>query len=278
MSRRWMRRVAWLVLPAELVVVVCLVAGAGLPLPVLLAAETAVAALVVAEGVALVRLRRGGMSWREAVGTLVPEPVLRLAGHELRLWHSMALWVRRRRHGVRAGDLAFGHAKGDAAMMYGLLFVCVVETVGMSLLLADWPAVHAVVLVLDVQTVLFLLGLRAAAVVRPHVLGNGVLRVRSGAHVDVAVPLDRIASVRRESLYTHVKADGELNLPVGSQTSITLSLTEPVNAPTLLGRPRPVRVIRLHADDPTALHTALTRPPLPSPAGPAPVSEDAPAH
>ncbi|WP_151771376.1 hypothetical protein [Streptomyces abyssomicinicus] len=199
---------------------------------------------------------------------LVPEPVLRLVGHELRLWQSMALWALRRRHGVREGDLAFGHARGDAAMMYGLLFVCVVETVGLSVLLADWPVAHAVVLVLDVQTVLFLLGLRAAAVVRPHVLGGGVLRVRSGAHVDVAIPLERIAAVRRQSLYSHGEAEGELNLPVGSQTSLTVELTEPVNAPRLLGAERAVHVIRFHADDADALHTALVEAlrPLPDPA------------
>jgi hypothetical protein len=265
MSRRWLRRAAWLVLPAELVAVVCLVAGVRVPMPLLTAAEAAVVALVLAEGVALLRLRRRGMSWRQALGELVPEPVLRLAGHELRLWHSMALWVRRKRHGVREGHLAFGHSQGDAAMTYGLLFVCVVETVGLSLLLADRPAVHAVVLVLDVQTVLFLLGLRAAAVVRPHVLGGGVLRVRSGAHVDVAIPLDRIAAVRRQSRYSHEKTEGELNLPVGSQTSLVVELTEPVNAPRLLGAARAVRVVRLHADDPAALHSALVAALRPAP-------------
>jgi hypothetical protein len=221
------------------------------------AAEIAVAALVAAEAVALLRLRRAGLSWRQAAGGLVPEPVLRLAGHELLLWHSLVLWVRRARHGVREGDLAFGHARGDAAMMYGLLFVCLVETVGLSVLLADWPTAHAVVLVLDLQTVLLLLGLRAAAVVRPHVLGGGVLRVRSGAHLDLAIPLERIASVRRRSAYSHAETEGELNLPVGSQTSIVLELTEAVQAPRLLGAVRAVRVVRFHADEPDVLYAAL---------------------
>jgi hypothetical protein len=142
--------------------------------------------------------------------------------------------------------------------MYGFAFVCVVETVGMSFLLADRPVVHAVFLALDVYTVLFLLGLHAASVTRPHILADGVLRVRQAAHVDIRVPLGRIASVRRETLFTHTKADGELNLAVGSQTSVTIELTEPVEVPRLLGTPRTVRLIRLHADDPKALYEAVT--------------------
>ncbi|MFI2199728.1 hypothetical protein ACH47Z_02860 [Streptomyces sp. NPDC020192] len=49
-------------------------------------------------------------------------------------------------------------------------------------------------------------------------------------------------------------------LAVGSQTSVTLELTEPVPHLTLLGHRRDVRVVRLHADDPGGLVQALTRP------------------
>lgn len=159
--------------------------------------------------------------------------------------------------------------------MYGFAFVCLVETVGMSYLLADRPLVHTVVLVLDVYTVLFVLGLHAASVTRPHTLTGGVLRLRQAAHVDVSVPLDRVAAVRQELRFSHEKAEGELNLAVGSQTSVTVELTEPVDVPRLLGASRPVRLIRFHADDPRALYravdAALTRvrtAPSPSPGPP----------
>ncbi|MFD4560942.1 hypothetical protein ACFWP5_42615 [Streptomyces sp. NPDC058469] len=131
-------------------------------------------------------------------------------------------------------------------------------TVALSFLLARWPVAHAVFLVVDVYTVLFVLGMHAA-VTQPHVLAGGVLRVRQAARVDIRVPVGLIASVRRESLFTHTKKDGELNLPIGSQTSLTLELTEPVNAPKLLGTPRLVRVIKLHADDPKSLYDAVIR-------------------
>ncbi|MFF7436549.1 hypothetical protein [Streptomyces sp. NPDC008122] len=272
--RRLLRGVAYAALPGELVLFVCLLAGVRIPGGVLLAGELLVLGVLAAEGFAWVRLRRRGLSPREALGELVPRPVLRLVGHELRLMAGLGRWVARRPHGVAGADGVFPHARDQAAMMYGFAFVTVVETVGMSFLLGEWPVLHAVFLVLDVYTVLFVLGLHAASVTRPHTLTGTVLRLRRHAHVDVRVPLDRIAAVRRELVFSHEKAEGELNLAVGSQTSVTIELTEPVDAPRLLGAPRPVRLIRLHADEPKALYDALTRVrtgPSPSP-GPLPTA------
>ncbi|WOX24679.1 hypothetical protein [Streptomyces solicathayae] len=254
-----LRGVAYTALPAEIVLVVLFVAGVRVPEFVVVVAEGVVLGLFVAEVAAYATLRRRGLSRQEAAGVLVPEAVLRLIGHELRLMASLGLWVMRRRVGVGAAARAFSHARDQAALMYGFAFVCLVETVGMSYLLADLPVVHAVVLVLDVYTVMFVLGLHAASVTRPHVLSDDSLRLRQGAHVDVRVPLGLIASVRHESLFTHDKADGELDLAVGSQTSVTVELSEAVNAPRFLGGPRAVRILRFHADEPRELVRALTQ-------------------
>ncbi|MFD3995356.1 hypothetical protein [Streptomyces sp. NPDC058583] len=255
---RVLRLFAYVLLPAEVVLAVLLVGGVRIPAAVWAGAELLVVALVLAEGLSYLRLRRRGFSWREAVAELVPEAVLRIMAHELRIMASLGRWVARRPHGVEGVGGVFPHARDQAALMYGFAFVCVVESVGMSYLLADWPVVHAVVLVLDVYTVLFILGLHAAAVTRPHTLTGDVLRLRQAAHVDVSVPLDRIASVRHELVFSHEKkAEGELNLAVGSQTSLTVELTEPVDAPRFFGAPRPVRLIRFHADDARALYREL---------------------
>jgi hypothetical protein len=145
-------------------------------------------------------------------------------------------------------------------MMAGFAFVCLVETFTMSVLLRDWPTVHAAVLFLDVYSVVIVVGLHAARTVRPHVLDGGALRVRHAAHVDLRIPLERIAAVRHELRTTHERAEGELNLPVGSQTSVTLELTDPVTHVTFLGRRREVEVVRLHADDARDLVQALRAP------------------
>lgn len=181
--------------------------------------------------------------------------------HELRLLASLWLWAARRTHGTAAGGSVFGYARGQGAMMFGLGFVCVVESVMMSLLLRDWPTAHHVVLVLDVYTVVIVVGLHAAAVVRPHVLdpAAGTLRIRRAVHVDVRIPLERIASVRRELRTTHESADGELDLAVGSQTSVTITLAGPVTHLSFFGRRREVGVVRCHADDPGAFVRAVER-------------------
>jgi hypothetical protein len=183
-----------------------------------------------------------------------------LVRHEVRLLVSLVLWVARRTHGTRSGR-AFGYASGQGAMMFGFGFVCLVETVGMSVLLRDWPTVHAVFLFLDVYGIVIVVALHASSVVRPHVLDpdDGSLRIRRYVHVDLRVPLEKIASVRRELRMTHERADGELDVEVGSQTTVTLELTEPVTHVTFLGRRRDVRVVRFHADDADGLVRALGR-------------------
>ncbi|MFD3514945.1 hypothetical protein [Streptomyces sp. NPDC058657] len=271
-----LRGIAYAALPAELVLLVCLLAGVRVPGTVLLAAEAVVLAVVVAEVCAFVTLRRRGLGAREAVAELVPEPVRRLVGHELRLWAALGRWAARRRHGVGPGDVAFGHARAQAALLYGFTFVCLVETVGLHVLLAGVPVVQMVFLVLDGYTVVLVLGLHAAAVTRPHVVtADGGLRVRAGAHVDLFLPAERIASLRYElRLNPGAEQDGLLELAVASQTSVTVELSEPVEAVSLLGRRRPVTTVRFHADDARGLVDAVRqgrKGPLPIPGPPASV-------
>ncbi|MCN9243560.1 hypothetical protein NGF19_22690 [Streptomyces sp. RY43-2] len=179
-----------------------------------------------------------------------------LLRHELRLLASIVLWAARRTHGTREGH-PFGYVRGQGALLLGLGFVCVVETVGLAVLLRPWPVAHAVMLALDVYAVLMVVGLHAASVTRPHVLTPTALRLRRATQVDLSIPLERIARVRRELRTTHERAEGVLDLPVGAQTSVTLELTEPVTHVPLFGRPRPVAVVRFHTDDADRFVAAL---------------------
>ncbi|MFD7709608.1 hypothetical protein ACFV6E_25910 [Streptomyces sp. NPDC059785] len=194
-----------------------------------------------------------------ALSKKTPGPVrtvVRLMGHELRLLASIGLWVARRTHGVRGGQ-GFGYARGQGAVMFGFGFVCALESACMAVLLRNHPAVHRVVLALDVYTLLMIVGIHAASVTRPHVLSDSTLRIRRAGHVDLRIPLDSVVAVRRELRSAHEPRNGELSLVVNAQTTVTLELDRPVRHLSFLGRPRDVRVIRFHADDPDALVRAV---------------------
>lgn len=174
---------------------------------------------------------------------------------------SLGLWVTRRSHGVGATDIAVGYARAQAPTAYGLVFVFVVETVGVSFMLAAYPAAHLVMLLLDLYTVCLVLGLHAAAVTRPHVVGSGELRVRRGARLDLRIPLDRISSARHDLRFPDANKSeaGVLDVAVASQTSITIELTRPVTAVSLLGRRTEVHTVRVHADEPKAAVAAIKK-------------------
>lgn len=247
------------------------------------AAELLMGVVFALQAAVLLRLyvaeRRRGLgrraALRAAVHTLVPVQLRRLTRHELLALHSLGLWALRRRHGVRDGDRAAAYTGPQTAMLFGLLFVAVVETVALAVLI-PWPVVHLVVLVLDVYTVVQLLGIQAACVTRPHVAGaDGSLRVRYGALLDVRIPAELIRQARVERrypahgkhLYVDAEAldgDGALDVVVGGQTTVCVELTEPVTFVRPLGKQAHARVLRFNADDPRALVTALT--PVPDPA------------
>ncbi|MGP3973359.1 hypothetical protein ACTWQF_04825 [Streptomyces sp. 8N114] len=259
--------------PGELVLMLCIAGGVRIAPAARVAVELAVLAVAVAAGVLLAldyrRHRSDGLGRRPAlhaaVADTVPTPVQRLTVHEIRLSTSFLRWVTRRRpHGLRerAGDIAVPYAPAQAALMYGLLFVSVIETVALAYLI-PWPVVHAVTLVVDLWGVYFVIALHASCVVRPHVIGaDGSLRLRYGALLDIRIPAQHIAAARVERRFPDarlaaVDADGGADLAVAGQTTVTVELTEPVGFVRAMGRPAQARTFRCYAEDPAAAVAAL---------------------
>ncbi|GAA0363139.1 hypothetical protein [Streptomyces blastmyceticus] len=172
--------------------------------------------------------------------------------YEARNWKGLALWAVRRRDGTGGASVqVFDYARAQASTVYALLFVCGVETVGMLFVTAALPVLHGVVLALDVYTVLLVLGAHAGCVARPHTVGPDGLRIRHGALLDVRIPAHLIASARRELRFPGGggSPEGVLDVPIASQTSLTVELTEPVVVARLFGRSEEVRTVRCHAED-----------------------------
>ena len=262
--------------PGELVLMLCLASGVGVPEGARRAVEAVLLAIVVAASVVFTadyrRHRRSGLppkpAAHAALADTVPTAVGKLTVHEFRLGTSFLRWVARRGpHGVRPGDVVVPYASGQMAVLYIFLFVSIIETVALALLI-PWPVVHAVTLILDLWGVYFVIALHASCVVRPHVIGaDGSLRLRYGALLDIRIPAGQVVSVQRERRYTNSKVgtidpdgtdpDGVADLPVASETTITVQLAEPLGYVRVLGRTAQARTFRFYADDPAAALDAL---------------------
>jgi len=108
-----------------------------------------------------------------------------------------------------------------------------------------------------------MLGLLASLHVYPHLVTDDGLRVRYGAHLDVAVPWDAVRSVsahRRDlpsqrSVQVDTSAGAVLHVVIASQTAVDVVLDEPLTVQLPRG-PVTVTQVRLHADDPRAVVAA----------------------
>ncbi|MFF5110286.1 hypothetical protein [Streptosporangium sp. NPDC000509] len=266
------RAALFAVIPMEMLFVILLVAGVPLPGPVIVVAELIVASMLVLEAVTAYRLfraeRRGGADRRAALRTtfhlLVPLPVRRLVGFELKGMVSAFLWITRRRDGVPPGATAAPYTREQTSVQLVLLSVLVVETVGIELLLRALGVPYGVrlaVLVADAYGVVYVLMIIAACVTRPHVVTTEELRVRYGMYFDLRVPRQLISSVRLSRNYNEsgmiTVADRRLSVVVSSQTNVVIELTEPVTVVRPLGGRAEATTIRFFTDTPEALLGAL---------------------
>lgn len=238
---------------------------AAVVLVALEAALALVAAGQLAGGIRWYRRQRAGGADREqalqdALRAVLPGPVAVVVRHELLLWSSLVLLARGRRQGVPDGAVAISY---DAALRpVGLLLVglSVVELVVLELVV-PWQRVRLVLLVLGAWTLLLVLGITAANIVRPHVVTAGRLRLRSGTFADVQIPLDRVATatVRRRdapSSKALLLDAGVLVIGVSGTTDADVDLIEPPVVQTSRGACT-AHAARFAADDPAAAVRAL---------------------
>lgn len=188
----------------------------------------------------------------------------RIAGFDAKGMTSIGLWLTRRRDGVPPGAVAFSYAREQSTMTMVLVAVMVVEAVAVELLLQAMGVtawIRVPVLVLDLYGVVFVLGMAAACVTRPHVVTGQELRIRHGAFFDLRIPRALVSSVRVTRSYnetgTVTVRDGRLAVAVSSQTNVVVHLSEPVTAVRPLGAEAEVSVVRFFADDPAAAVAAL---------------------
>lgn len=187
----------------------------------------------------------------------------RLVAAEFRSYGALAGWVLRRPD-VPPGALGFRYVGAVLPVLWGFIVVSALEVVIVHVVL-PWPTVRLVLDVLGVWGVLWMLGLTASLTVKPHLLDDAGIRIRNGVTTDVTVPWDAVAAVtvrrraREKSRAVQLDRDGGstvLNVVVGSQTTVDVTLRRPVVV-ALPSGPETVTAVRLHADDPQGLVSAV---------------------
>ncbi len=186
--------------------------------------------------------------------------------YEAAMWRGLYRWITRRPLDLAPGDVAFGHAGPVKPIFAVFIILSALEIPILDLIvsrLVPWPAVRYTALAAGIYGLIWMIGLLGALLTNPHIVGEAGIRVRNGTSVDVTIPWDAIASVRHRyrSLPSSRAVQVEeavLNLGTGSQTSVDVTLREPLALPLRKGPTPPVNEVRFYADDPKAL-VALAR-------------------
>lgn len=191
------------------------------------------------------------------------EPLLRPAVAELRMMSDLGRAILGRPH-VPAGARAFGYARGSWGFPAVMLVLSAVELAVVHVIV-PWPWLRWTLLALTVYGMLAIVAMTASRRARPHLLGDGTLRLRWGAATVLEVPLARLERV--EHRVDHASAalrseDGLVVLAQQRPANVRLLLSEPVPSLTLgaIGwRPThmPTREVRLAVDDPEAFVAEL---------------------
>jgi hypothetical protein len=169
------------------------------------------------------------------------------------LYYAFAAW--RRKPEVPPGMEAYStHQRAGTAVLFGsLAAISVVEAPLLHLLVMRWNVKAAWVLtVLSVYGAIWLVGMARAFVLRPVLVGNGELVIRSGLLWTLHAPLDRIASIHRGG------GASDLRLCPGGDPNVAMEFSEPMIAAGMFGRRRRVTRVALSIDDPPAFERALT--------------------
>jgi hypothetical protein len=191
----------------------------------------------------------------------------RAARFEAGTWRSLARWIGRR-PAVPPDATPFAYHLPLLAPMAVMSGLSLLEVVALDLLVPwPWTGLRLAVLALGVWGGVLALGMIAGVLVHPHLVTPDALRVRAGAGLDVHVPWDAVAGVRRVRREHHgIRAarvdDGVLSVGVANATTVAVTLTRPLTV-RLPSGPVQVTAVHLYADDAAGL-VAAVRPRLPA--------------
>lgn len=190
-------------------------------------------------------------SFLNAIGTVLPNPVVTLLRHEIGGLISVTL-LARRRNDVPDEATIIRYGATQKTFVVVMMLLGPIEIV-LAELLVPWLWLRIILFALGVYGILWLLGFYSGLQTRPHYIDRDRLVLRTGHLAAVSVDVGSIRGIRRES---HAKykgfvevADGVVAVPGMSGTALTVTLA-PHTLVRIQGRGKlPAREVRFDADD-----------------------------
>jgi hypothetical protein len=173
---------------------------------------------------------------------------------EVGIWQSFYRWLFRRPR-VPAGASGFSYHSPILTILVIFIVLSAIEIPVVDLIVHRWDWVRIPLLIAGIWGVTWMIGLLLSFLTRPHAVGPEGIRARDGAHVDVDLPWEAVASVEK-SKNVQEKApkiqDEEhgrtLALRIGNETNVLIALEHPVRT-KLRDDLVEVDAVRLWVDD-----------------------------
>ena len=181
---------------------------------------------------------------------------------EVGVWKSLYRWLFRRPR-VPRGASGFTYHSPVLTILVIFIVLSAVEIPVIDLIVHRWPWVRIPLLALGIWGVTWMIGLLLSYLTRPHAVGPDGIRARDGAHVDVDLPWEAVASVEKshdvleKAPKIRDEAHGRtLALRIGNETNVLVTLEHPVRT-KLRDDMVEVDAVRLWVDDIDGFMTAV---------------------
>jgi hypothetical protein len=196
------------------------------------------------------------LNLREALAGIISGPVvLSIVVSEIStVRYGLLFWLGSQE--VLPGQKFFATHKesGYVAVWVVLLFVLVLETVGLHFLLWRWsPVAAAVSTALSIYTIVFFVADLASMVKRPIVFDNDQLLFRIGIRWNTTIARENIKRLTPIKDFDKAKEKDTLLCAPANVPNLILELHAPVTLNGFFGIRRQVQRIAFHTDDPAGL-------------------------
>lgn len=187
----------------------------------------------------------------------------RAAQMEAAGWVSLARLIFFRPR-VPAGAVAVPYHRPVTGILTIFIVLSALEVPIIDLIVHPWPFVRIPLLILGIWGVVFMLGMLAGYLTRPHAVGPGGLRIRQSTDLEIALTWDDVLSVARRREVRHKgpkftpgRTDDTwtVHLPMQDETNLAVELERPIDVAMPQGVVR-VDEIRFWADDPAVFMQA----------------------